>query len=138
MSYLYPKYIYLITNMANGKKYVGETNDYARRWKTHLSALRGRFHKNKHMQKDFNLYGESVFAFSLLEIHKNCSRISEDREFYWIKYFKTYTDACGYNDKDIKSICYINRTADCDSKIRTNLDYRKAPVYKKNVKLWER
>lgn len=41
--------IYVITNMTNNKKYVGQAGDIYWRWKHHKSDLRGNRHHNKHL-----------------------------------------------------------------------------------------
>lgn len=46
--------IYKITNTANGKVYIGQTNDIERRRNQHFSALQSGHHENKDMQQDFN------------------------------------------------------------------------------------
>ena len=109
MSYRNLKYVYSITNNANGKRYIGQTDNYEHRWNGHLSMLRGRRHHSKSLQRDFNKYGESVFSFELLEIRRTTERTSDDRELFWIKHFKTYTNIDGYNDNDPKAIAYISR-----------------------------
>jgi len=59
--------IYAITNTANGKRYVGSTKNFQRRWKTHLRALRLGSHWNIKLQRAFNKHGEGVFTFEVLE-----------------------------------------------------------------------
>jgi group I intron endonuclease len=58
--------IYVIQNMENGKVYIGSSKHIKTRGKQHLSALRNNSHTNKHLQRAWNLYGESSFAFMAL------------------------------------------------------------------------
>ena len=45
--------IYVITDMKNGKQYVGQTDDLPRRRDQHLYFLKNGIHPNKQMQRDF-------------------------------------------------------------------------------------
>lgn len=60
--------IYKIYNRANKKYYIGSTQDsFMKRWKHHIDLLRNGTHKNSHLQRAFNKYGEDKFIFSILE-----------------------------------------------------------------------
>lgn len=59
--------IYRITNMANGKFYVGSADSFARREWQHKYYLRRNEHKNPHLQSAWNKYGEEMFVFELVE-----------------------------------------------------------------------
>ncbi|BBI90252.1 hypothetical protein MRS_135 [Staphylococcus phage MR003] len=87
-------YIYMIQNKVNNKIYIGSTVDYEKRYKSHMRSLRGNYHDNKVLQKDFNLYGECSFNFIKL-----CETVSEEERFEIeaniIKELKTYEN--GYN-----------------------------------------
>ena len=48
--------IYVITDMKNGKQYVGQTDDLPRRRDQHLHSLQKGKHPNKQMQRDFKKY----------------------------------------------------------------------------------
>ena len=59
--------IYSIYNSVNGKTYIGSSTNIKYRWYNHRSHLRKNDHKNKHLQNDWNKYGENVFEFSIIE-----------------------------------------------------------------------
>jgi len=59
--------IYRITNMANGKFYIGSADSFARREWQHKYALRRNEHKNPHLQASWNKYGEEMFVFEIVE-----------------------------------------------------------------------
>ena len=74
--------IYQITNVFNGKKYVGSTVDFERRWKRHLDNLRKGRHHNSRLQRAYNKYGEGVFEFSVLEYVGTNRNLLEREQFY--------------------------------------------------------
>lgn len=59
--------IYRITNMANGKYYIGSADSFARREWQHKYDLRRGVHKNPRLQAAWNKYGEEMFVFEVLE-----------------------------------------------------------------------
>jgi group I intron endonuclease len=59
--------IYRITNMANGKFYIGSAESFARREWQHKYYLKRNTHKNPHLQASWNKHGEEMFVFEVLE-----------------------------------------------------------------------
>jgi group I intron endonuclease len=59
--------IYRITNMANGKYYIGSAESYERRRWQHVYELKRGKHKNPRLQAAWNKYGEEMFVFEILE-----------------------------------------------------------------------
>ncbi len=59
--------IYSIVCKANGKGYVGSSQNIQARWKKHLYFLRKGNHVNPHLQNSFNSHGEDSFEFKLIE-----------------------------------------------------------------------
>ena len=89
------KYIYKITNLINGKSYIGQTNDYKRRFREHREKNYGE--SDKLLYKAFDKYGIENFSFEVIE---DKTSNYNDREKYWIKYYHTYIhdpEANGYN-----------------------------------------
>lgn len=64
----YKKYgIYKITNIKNGKVYVGKTmNSFGDRWDHHKARLRFGKHDNHELQNDWNVFGEENFEFEII------------------------------------------------------------------------
>lgn len=59
--------IYRITNMANGKFYIGSAESFARREWQHRYDLKRDAHKNPHLQASWNKHGEEMFVFEVVE-----------------------------------------------------------------------
>lgn len=96
--------IYEILNIVNGKRYIGQSLDISRRISTHkymLNSISRDKSCNRHLYNSWWKYGRSSFRFNIVEI---CPEESlDDRELYWIEYFKTTCRDYGYNLRvDIK------------------------------------
>lgn len=88
--------IYLITNLINSKKYVGQTTKtMEERFEGHLKDARKEDCKNRPLYAAFNKYGIENFKVELLEEVKDSTMLNE-REVFWIKELDTYGQN-GYN-----------------------------------------
>ena len=87
--------IYKIENLIDGKIYIGQTVNYRRRRKSHLSSLKRNNHHNEHLQRAFNKYGEESFGVELLE---ECSADNLDEvEIKYIRDLEACDNSKGYN-----------------------------------------
>lgn len=78
--------IYKITNLLNGKSYIGQSNNLERRKKEHLSG-------KQQIDLDIQQLGVENFEFEILEY---CTKEKLDElEKYWIEYYDSYNN--GYN-----------------------------------------
>jgi hypothetical protein len=57
--------VYCITGP--GRVYIGSSDDISRRWKSHLSQLRGGRHHNYRLQAAWHEHGEAAFRFAVIE-----------------------------------------------------------------------
>lgn len=75
--------VYIITNLVNGKRYIGSTNDLYERCYSHIYHLNEQTHSNKHLQNAWNKYGADKFVIGVLEYVEEEKRL--EREAYYIK-----------------------------------------------------
>lgn len=88
-------YIYCIENIENGKKYIGLTKDYVKRWYGHKRSFICGNRISTAMQNAINKYGVDKFKFYILII---C--FDDDMPYYekeYIKKYKTLVKENGYN-----------------------------------------
>ena len=78
-------YIYKIKNFKNNRVYIGLTNNIARRRARHFTDLRCNRHNNQFLQKEFNIYGEENFSFSVEFEGDITSKEIEEKEKEYIK-----------------------------------------------------
>lgn len=91
-------YIYKIENLLNNKKYIGLTNNIARRRARHFTDLRCNRHDNSFLQKEFIRDGEQNFSFEVIfSGDVSVEEIGEKEKFY-IKHFDSYLN--GYNQNE--------------------------------------
>lgn len=103
--------IYTITNMVNGKIYVGYTSDFVTRKSKHLSDLRANKHSNRHLQYAFNKDGEQNFTYEILE-EASKKEFLPSLENYWCNLLQTHNPTYGYNCNstgDFALVDYSNR-----------------------------
>lgn len=92
-----PRKVYLITNIVNGKMYVGSSNNPNRRYRYHISLLKSGKHPVEDMQNDFLKYGN---CFNLSIIDSINSYEERNKEYEWMQKLKTVDRKSGYNYKD--------------------------------------
>lgn len=87
--------VYKITNIINGKFYIGSSKDIKYRWRQHKKKLDEGIHGNPHLQGAWNKYGgEKSFRFEIIE---ECSPdIQFEREQFYLNTLKPF-DENGYN-----------------------------------------
>lgn len=86
--------VYKITNIINGKFYIGSTNNYKRRVRAHISKLNQNKHSNSLLQRAWLKYKEDNFVFKVIEI-VNTNLL--EREQYYLDSLKPYDKSIGYN-----------------------------------------
>lgn len=88
------KYIYKITNLVNGKLYIGQTKNIKNRWYEHcLESVHNK--KNQILYNAMRKYGINNFKIEIIE---GPIKNYNEREKYWINYYNTYLDRTkGYN-----------------------------------------
>lgn len=88
--------IYQWLCIPNGKVYVGSSTNCYSRFCEHRADLRKGVHVNRYLQNAWNKYGESAFAFSVIEPVLFVEDLLT-REQYWIDRLQSFDDKRGYN-----------------------------------------
>jgi len=88
--------IYTITNLINGKIYVGSTiNALWSRRSSHYNSLRKNKHPNILLQRAYNKYGENNLILEVLDT--TFKGLHNSLELYWINQLNTLNKSYGYN-----------------------------------------
>lgn len=88
--------VYKITNIKNGKIYIGSSNNILQRWKNHIRELEQNKHKNMFLQADWNQYKEVDFTFEILQECSDEERYNVEQKYLdlLLPFYRTGT---GYN-----------------------------------------
>jgi len=87
--------IYTITNLVNGKIYVGKSTNLKSRIYDHKWKLKNNKHPNKYLQYSYNKYTKDNFIFEILDNYEE-EHLSSF-ETYWINILNTTNRKFGYN-----------------------------------------
>lgn len=87
--------LYLITNTANKKIYVGSAYNVVDRIKCHIREANKQTHHNKYLQEDWNKYGCDVFQFEIIELATK-QQLASKEDFY-IHNYESHKRDIGYN-----------------------------------------
>ena len=90
--------IYKITNMVNGKVYIGQSTQLSKRLYNHRNALKNNYHSNHHLQNAYNKYGET-FQIEVIMYCDNKEKL-DYLERYYISYYDSMNPQKGYNKED--------------------------------------
>ena len=88
--------VYKITNLVNGKFYIGSSKDIDWRWYCHKHYLKSGKHDNPKLQHSWNKHGENTFIFDIIE-EVNDEKLLLEREQYYLDLLKPYERKIGYN-----------------------------------------
>lgn len=109
--------IYILINKDNGKKWVGEADDFQVRAYNHQN----KFSKNRnsrYLQQEYN--DGHVFEFQIIEVMKNSSQLErQKREQYYMELWKTCDRNFGYNISKVKK--HSKETRELQSKNRKGI-----------------
>lgn len=86
--------IYKITNLINGKCYIGKSEDIEHRKKTHFMELEEGSHHSAYLQEDYKKYGKNNFQFEIIEVI-NDENLLMFAERFFIDKFDSFRS--GYN-----------------------------------------
>ena len=114
-------YIYEIINSVTKRKYIGMTNNHAKRFKTHMDDLKHGRHSEKLLQKDYVLYGRDSFDYRLLDFAET-KKEAHEKEKHYMKLYKTNLEDYGYNCQDT----LFNKYQNCKESLNSqNYFYKK-------------
>lgn len=119
--------IYKITNLINGKIYIGQTiQNLKDRWYRHCGYSGSEGEQNMVIKKAIHKYGKENFTIEELE---SCQAVDlNEKERYWINYYNSYKE--GYNatkggQDGAKMPKLISKTQEIIDKYQKGLSLRK-------------
>ena len=95
----FPRYVYVITHVVTGKKYVGSTRNVKSRFADHLNLLKSGRHTVELFQSDCDTFGVNLTCETIDTISDYSEK---EKEHEWQKKLGTLNPSTGYNYKDQK------------------------------------
>lgn len=89
--------IYEIRNLINNKIYIGSTQDFKVRKRTHLNKLKKNIHPNPKLQNAYNKYGKENFTFNIIEGNVLDQYKTEQQ----------YLDSLSINKENCYNLCFV-------------------------------
>lgn len=87
--------VYMIVNLVNGKRYVGQTiQDPKVRYRDHINGVKGNW--NSLIHRAIKKYGKENFIFGVIEECQNREELN-DLEEKMIEFYNSHVDSHGYN-----------------------------------------
>ena len=132
--------LYKVTNIKNGKFYIGSSTNIEIRWKNHKAALRNNHHINKHLQSAWNKYGEEVFLF---EIIKKTKKLKKEEQ----KLLNEYVGSKDCYNKSMDATSPMRNRKHSESTLKTMSRQRrgtkkseewKRKIRESNIKTWSK
>lgn len=111
--------IYKLINFANGKFYVGSSNNLPSRKRLHFGTLRRNCNVNKNLQADYNLYGKSVFSFQPIEEVRQSDQLKVREQFYLDKYAAENKHLLYNRSLNAEDLTGIKMSEECREKHKT-------------------
>lgn len=108
------KCIYSLECIVTNKIYIGQTQDFNRRKREHLSKLNRNIHSNKNLQDDWNKYSPEKFKWSILEEIED-DEVRLFKETYYMNLYGGINSSSIYNELDINHLSILTK-----QKIKTN------------------
>ncbi len=90
--------IYKITNIVNGKVYIGKSQNIEKRFNTHISDLNHNRGHNSHFQNAWNKYAQDNFKFEIIHtLDTYDEKEISNLEIYYISKYDATNPKYGYN-----------------------------------------
>lgn len=126
--------IYKITNEINGKCYIGQSTNLVQRIRKHIKTLLNGTNRNEHLQNAYNKYGTGNFTIEIIE---ECdSEKLDEREIFWIDFYKSYDKNFGYNKtkggkggNGYFEVCDEDKLKEIRDKKSTSVSGENNPIY---------
>ena len=90
--------IYKISNLINGKIYIGSAADFNKRKSNHLRQLNTNSHHSKYLQNSWNKNGPEIFSFSILEVVDDINNLLEREQHYLDSLLFAKEKNCKFNN----------------------------------------
>lgn len=121
--------IYRIRNLINGHEYVGSAANLAKRWREHKRQLRRNKHHSLYLQRAWNKYGDSNFAWEIVEYVEKPEQLLI-REQYWLDTIKPVYNIC----KIAGSTYGVKASA--ETRKRLSDSHRGQKAWNKGLRMW--